>query len=183
MEVAAGRRLGSGLEGLTVAVQGLGNVGYRLCRLLHEAGARLIVADPRDGVADRAAAELGASVVPAAELLDVPADIVAPCALGGVLTPDSAARLQAAVVCGGANNQLAAPPWVRRWRRAASSMRPTMSSTRAVSSTSRPSIWDGTPPRWCGASTRSRRRSPKCSTPRRRGACRPAMPPTNWRAA
>lgn len=97
------------LGGLTVAVQGLGNVGGPLCELLHMAGARLVVTD---SVADRAEAAVerfgAASVAPSA-IYDVAADIFAPCALGGVLDADTIPRLAVRVVCGGANNQLATP--------------------------------------------------------------------------
>jgi leucine dehydrogenase len=71
--------------GIHVAVQGLGNVGSRLCRLLHEAGARLTVADVRSKRADEAAKQFGAQVVSTEVIHTVAADIFAPCALGGVI--------------------------------------------------------------------------------------------------
>jgi len=109
MKVAADRRLGSSLAGLTVAVQGLGNVGSSLCALLHDAGARLVVAEARAGVASTFARHYGAKVVSVDAILDARADIYAPCALGGVLNEVSIARLNATIVCGGANNVLATP--------------------------------------------------------------------------
>lgn len=109
MEAAVQRQFGSSLEGSTVAVQGLGNVGYALCRLLHGAGARLFVAEPRAEVAERAVAEFGATLLPANALFSAPADVLAPCALGGVLHEGTIAVLKARVVCGAANNQLATP--------------------------------------------------------------------------
>lgn len=109
MRAAARFALDRDLDGLTVAVQGTGNVGADLCRRLAEAGAHLVIADPSPARRDRLQHILGAKVVDADEIVDVNADIFAPCALGGALTPRSVARLKAKVVCGGANNQLASP--------------------------------------------------------------------------
>lgn len=97
------------LKGLRVAVQGLGAVGFELCRHLHQAGARLVVSDiyaPRVAAAE---AEFGAKAVGVDALLRADVDVLAPCALGGVITDESIAHLKATVVAGGANNQLAAP--------------------------------------------------------------------------
>lgn len=94
------------VRGATVAVQGVGAVGGGLCRLLAGAGARLVVADVDAGRAAALAAELGATVAGIDEIFDVPADVFAPCALGGVLNEHTIPRLTAKVVCGGANNQL-----------------------------------------------------------------------------
>ena len=101
-------QLGRGdVQGLRVAVQGLGGVGYHLCRNLHEAGASLIVADVNPERVIRAVDEFGATAVPTDEILFVDADVVAPCALGAVLNENSIAKIQARVIAGGANNQLA----------------------------------------------------------------------------
>src|SRR3546814_14272827 len=88
MQEAARRRLGAGLDGMTVAVQGLGNVGSALCALLHDAGARLIVAEPRPGVAAAVALRYGAEIMGRESILDARCDIFAPCALGGVIDRD-----------------------------------------------------------------------------------------------
>ena len=104
---AARRKFGADLRGMTVAVQGLGNVGSRLCGLLHEAGARLLVAEPRSHVAAAVACRYGATVVGLDGILAASCEIFAPCALGGVLDESSVARLRARIVCGGANNVLA----------------------------------------------------------------------------
>jgi leucine dehydrogenase len=107
MQAAARHTLGRDLDALTVAVQGVGNVGAHLCSLLHEAGARLIVADI-DPARARAVAEAhGGSVVSVEEILGVEADVLSPCALGAVLNAQTIPALKAALVCGGANNQLA----------------------------------------------------------------------------
>src|SRR5688572_30163231 len=76
-------------QGLTVAIQGVGQVGYYLSKLLKNEGVKLIVADVNTEAAQRVADEFGAQVVFADEVLFVKADIVAPCALGAVLTKDS----------------------------------------------------------------------------------------------
>ena len=97
----------SDFKGLAVAVQGVGQVGYHLCKLLHSAGASLVVADVNADNARRAAAEFGARTVDPDAILFEAVDIVAPCALGAVLTSDSVAGLQAPFIVGAANNQLA----------------------------------------------------------------------------
>ena len=94
-------------EGLTVALQGLGHVGYDYARRLHVAGAKLVVADIDSAALERARVELGATVVAPDAIYDVEADIYAPCALGATLNPDTLGRLKARIVAGAANNQLA----------------------------------------------------------------------------
>ncbi len=109
MRAAARFALDTDLAGLTVAVQGTGNVGADLCRRLSDAGARLVIADPNPARRDRLAAILGAKVVDVDAIASVQAEIFAPCALGGVLNRDSVRAMKAKLVCGAANNQLAAP--------------------------------------------------------------------------
>lgn len=94
------------IAGLRVAVQGLGNVGMHLCRHLHEAGAKLIVADIHSEPLQRARDAYDATVVPVEEILSQDVDLLAPCALGGVLNADSIPRIRARIIAGGANNQL-----------------------------------------------------------------------------
>jgi len=98
---------GEDLRGVTVAVQGLGGVGYELCRLLAADGVRLRVADIRPEVAQKAANEFDAIVCPPEQILFERVDVLAPCALGGLLNADTIPRLQASIVAGAANNQLA----------------------------------------------------------------------------
>lgn len=95
------------LAGRTVAVQGVGHVGYGLCRLLHERGARLVVSDVEPGRARRAATDFGARAVAPGAIYAVAADVFAPCALGAAIDDDTVKLLQVALVCGGANNVLA----------------------------------------------------------------------------
>ena len=109
IRAAARQRLGlADLAGLRVAVQGLGNVGMPLCGYLAAEGASLVVADPDPARVAQAATAHGARVVPPEAVYDAGVDLFAPCALGGVLDDVAIPRLKARVVCGGANNQLAA---------------------------------------------------------------------------
>lgn len=94
------------LSGVTVAIQGLGNVGYNLAKLLYEAGAKLIVTDVNAGNMARVVAECGAGTVQPAEIFSVRADIFAPCALGGVINDQTIPELKVEIVAGAANNQL-----------------------------------------------------------------------------
>lgn len=107
LRAAVAVRLGRGLDGLTVAVQGAGHVGTHLCRLLAAEGARLFVADMDVARAQALAAETGARAFPASSILEADADVFAPCALGAVLDRTTIPRLRASVVVGAANNQLA----------------------------------------------------------------------------
>jgi leucine dehydrogenase len=97
------------LTGRRVAVQGLGAAGGALARHLAAAGAELVLADIRHDHAASVASELGATVVDTDQVLASDVDILAPCALGAILTPDSIRHLQAQIVCGLANNQLSQP--------------------------------------------------------------------------
>ena len=110
VKAAIRRALGKdNANGVHVAVQGVGSVGGGLARLLAAEGAKLTVADVDQARAEALAAELGASVVDAGQILSVEADVVSPCALGAILTAESIGRLNTLVVAGGANNQLATP--------------------------------------------------------------------------
>ena len=95
------------LAGVRVAIQGLGAVGFALAERLSTAGARLIVSDIDAERCRRAEAELGAVAVTPDTLLSTDADILAPCALGGVLSATTIPSVRAKVVAGSANNQLA----------------------------------------------------------------------------
>jgi leucine dehydrogenase len=110
MRAAVRHRLGAeSLEGLTIAVQGLGHVGRILCEHLAGAGARLVVSDIDEARVHRAVAELGAEAVAPEAIFTAPADVFAPCALGAVLDDATVPLLGAPVVAGSANNQLARP--------------------------------------------------------------------------
>ncbi len=95
------------LGGLRVAVQGLGHVGYALCGHLHEAGARLFVADIDDDASQRAVDAYSAVAAAPDEIHALDVDVFAPCALGGALNDFTIPHIKAPIVAGGANNQLA----------------------------------------------------------------------------
>ncbi|MBL8544583.1 MAG: Glu/Leu/Phe/Val dehydrogenase [Hyphomonadaceae bacterium] len=98
--------LGGSVQGRTIAVQGVGHVGFHLCELLTGEGAKLIVADVNAANLERAKA-LGADVAPADRIHTVAADLFSPCALGAGLNERTIPELGASIVCGAANNQLA----------------------------------------------------------------------------
>jgi leucine dehydrogenase len=107
MQHAVQRRLGRGMEGVSVAIQGVGHVGLGLARLLHKEGAKLVIADANNDRARGVAADLNASLVDPSAILSADVDVLAPCALGAVLDERSIATMRARIVCGAANNQLA----------------------------------------------------------------------------
>src|SRR3712207_543339 len=94
------------LEERTVAVQGLGNVGYGLCGLPHDEGANLIVTDLREQIVEGAVQEFGAKPVEPDEILSLPCDILAPCALGAVVNETSLSDFRCSIIAGSANNIL-----------------------------------------------------------------------------
>jgi len=95
------------LEGLTIAVQGLGKVGYDLCRLLHGSGAKLIIANRSNKEqAQKAKEEFGAVIVPTEEIYAQECDIFSPNAMGAILNPNTIPQLKCKAVAGGANNQI-----------------------------------------------------------------------------
>ena len=103
-KVALGR---DDLEGVTIAVQGLGKVGYDLCRLLHNDGAKLIVGNLHNKAAlEKAADEFGATIVATNEILTAECDILSPNAMGAILNPATIPNLRCKAVAGGANNQI-----------------------------------------------------------------------------
>jgi leucine dehydrogenase len=97
----------SSLADVHVAVQGIGHVGYHLCKELHAHGAKLTVADMDTFKAERAKREFSANVVPIDRIFDVDCDVLAPCALGSALNDETIPRIRALIVAGAANNQLA----------------------------------------------------------------------------
>ena len=103
-KVALGR---DDLEGLTIAVQGLGKVGYDLCRHLHNSGAKLIIANRSNKeMAQKAIEEFGAVIVPTEEIYAQECDIFSPNAMGAILNPTTIPQLKCKAVAGGANNQI-----------------------------------------------------------------------------
>jgi leucine dehydrogenase len=109
IRTAVRARLGrDSMHGLTVAIHGFGRVGRALGRALHAEGARLIVSDI-DHLAHGEARRLQARWFSPEDLFSAEADVLAPCALGGVLDAATVPRLRCKVIAGSANNQLADP--------------------------------------------------------------------------
>lgn len=97
------------VEGLRIAVQGLGGVGSNLCRELAHRGAHLYVSDISAEKIEKVCDLYDAQNIAAYEILFADVDILAPCALGGIITRDIAKKVRARAVAGGANNQLSVP--------------------------------------------------------------------------
>jgi leucine dehydrogenase len=97
------------LKGVHVAVQGVGHVGYYLCKELHAAGAKLTVADVDKLKSERAKREFGAAITEIHKVAEVDCDVFAPCALGAGLNDETIPHLKASIVAGAANNQLLEP--------------------------------------------------------------------------
>ena len=97
------------LQGIHIAVQGVGHVGYHLCKELHASGAKLTVADVDKLKSERCHRDFGASIVAIGDIPKVDCDVFAPCALGAGLNDDTIPHLKAKIVAGAANNQLAEP--------------------------------------------------------------------------
>jgi leucine dehydrogenase len=108
IRAALKHRLGSSsLNKLRVAVQGVGKVGYDLCRQLHAAGASLVISDVNAQHLTRAKTAFGAHVVAPEQILYEDVDVLSPCALGAVFDVRSIPDIKASVIAGAANNQLA----------------------------------------------------------------------------
>ncbi len=108
MEACVHKRLNrDSLEGLEVVVQGLGHVGSLLCEDLHKLGVKLTVTDVDPIKVQDAKDRFGATAVAPKDIFDVPCDIFAPCALGGIINDTTIPRLKCKIVAGAANNQLA----------------------------------------------------------------------------
>ena len=109
-------RLGSGdLRGRRVLVQGLGGVGSPLAKLLHGAGAEVSFSDVNRSMRT-SGEEAGYRWIEPQAALSFDGDVLAPCALGGVLNPETIGRLRCRIVAGSANNQLGAPADAERLR-------------------------------------------------------------------
>ncbi|OAO01186.1 Leu/Phe/Val dehydrogenase [Parasphingorhabdus sp.] len=110
VKAAVAHKLGrDSMEGVHVAIQGVGSVGGGLARLLAKDGAQLSIADINKNHAQSLASEIGATVVGLDDVMRIEADVFSPNALGAILDKVSIAHLNAPIVAGGANNQLATP--------------------------------------------------------------------------
>lgn len=95
------------LEGIHVAIQGVGHVGYQLCKQLHEQGATITVADIDPLKSERAEREFGVNVVSLDDIVSTECDVYSPCALGSAINAVTIPQLRCKIVAGAANNQLA----------------------------------------------------------------------------
>lgn len=97
------------LTGRSVLIEGVGDVGRPLARLLHDSGARILVSDIEAERAGAMASEVGGEVVAAQDVYDTPCDVYAPCAVGATLNAETIPALRCRIVAGSANNQLSRP--------------------------------------------------------------------------
>ena len=112
IQAAVKHRLNSdNLAGVKIAIQGVGNVGFRLAEHLHNAGAELLVSDLNPENCHRAVQQLGATAVSNAEIASLDVDVYSPCALGGAINSHSIDVIKAPIIAGAANNQLAKPEY------------------------------------------------------------------------
>ena len=95
------------IAGVRVAVQGVGNVGYHLCKELHALGAKLVVSDIDPEKVERVVSEFGAEKADLDKIHAVECDVFAPCALGAGLNDQTLPELKCKIIAGAANNQLA----------------------------------------------------------------------------
>lgn len=95
------------VAGLTIAVQGVGHVGYHLCRQLHNAGAKLLVSDINQDALSRVEQEFDAEIIDPDKIISAEVDVLSPCALGAVINDNSIDGIRAKIIAGAANNQLA----------------------------------------------------------------------------
>lgn len=95
------------LTGAKIAVQGIGNVGYNLCKELHHAGAILFLNDVNKEALEKAATEFNATIVNDKEIYGLDVDIYSPCALGATINDHTIDQLKCSIIAGAANNQLA----------------------------------------------------------------------------
>ena len=108
IKAAVRHKLGKdSVAGVHVALQGTGSVGGGVARLLAQEGAKLTLADLNAARAAEFARELGASVAASDAIMSTSCDVFSPNALGAILDDEGIARLDCAIVAGGANNQLA----------------------------------------------------------------------------
>ena len=95
------------LNGLRVAIQGLGATGADLARQLNEAGTSLVVTDINDEIVDEVVSQYNATAVPPEIIHAQDVDVFVPCAMGAILNDKTIPEIQAKIICGLANNQLA----------------------------------------------------------------------------
>jgi leucine dehydrogenase len=92
-----------------IAIQGLGSVGSKLANILFWEGAYLILCDKDPNIAHEQSLLYGAQVIDPKDFVSLRCDILAPCAMGGVINEESLRHLHCKAIAGSANNQLADP--------------------------------------------------------------------------
>lgn len=108
IEAAVKHQLGRDtIDGIHIAVQGAGHVGYYLAKELHALGAKLSMCDVNIDAVERCADEFNATIVDPEEVYSVAADVFAPCALGGIINDQTIDKLNAKIIAGATNNALA----------------------------------------------------------------------------
>lgn len=95
------------LQGLKVSVQGVGHVGYHLCKYLADAGAEIYATDIDQQSLKKIADKYNSTIVDLDKIYDLDVDIYAPCALGATINDETIPRIKASIIAGAANNQLA----------------------------------------------------------------------------
>jgi leucine dehydrogenase len=95
------------LEGIHIAIQGAGHVGYYLAKELRQRGARLTMTDINHLALQRCMDEFQAEICEPEEIYSIEADVFAPCALGAIVNLNTINQLRAPIICGSSNNQLA----------------------------------------------------------------------------
>ncbi len=96
----------SDVEGRTIAIQGVGNVGFHLARYLHERGAKLLFSDINHRNTQRAMEQFGGAVLEGDDFYGAKCDVLAPCAIGGIINARTIPLVRAPIIAGGANNVL-----------------------------------------------------------------------------
>ncbi len=94
------------VAGASVLIQGAGDVGDPLARMLAEESATVLVADIDEDRARGLATEIGGQVVPVDRTYSTACDVFAPCAVGAILNAETIPQLACRIVAGSANNQL-----------------------------------------------------------------------------
>jgi leucine dehydrogenase len=94
------------VAGRTIAIQGVGNVGYHLARYAHNEGAKLLFTDISERKLRRVVEEFNGTVIEEEAFYGTECDVLAPCAIGGILNARTIPKIRAPIIAGGANNQL-----------------------------------------------------------------------------
>jgi leucine dehydrogenase len=109
IDAAVRTKLGRDLDGIHIAIQGLGQVGHKLAQLCAADGAQLTVADTNNRRVQQVVEEFGAHAAAPDAIFAANCDVIAPCALGAVINSDTIGQINAKIIAGAANNQLSSP--------------------------------------------------------------------------